>query len=310
MVQVRQQASEDVTSRPRSFGKVAATIHLGGQLSVVRADASGVWVQRDREVVRVDPRTNRVTARLPMSPPGSELGAVGDGSLWLTQVAQGTVTRVDPATGRTVATIRVPGAEAPRGIEVAVGPSAVWVTYDLGLGGGIIARVDPATNTVAATVRIPDLASGLAIGDRAVLVWAGTDSNVAYQIDPATNRVAAKVPVCHGSNAGASGAGAFWITCDEGKLIRVDPVAHRVAASVGLGGQAGSAGWVAADGSVVWVVNLGDTLFRVDSRSNRIVGSGSVTGPGGGSITDLTVGSDAVWLTTSQGTVVRFDPDG
>ena len=309
-VQARQQASEEVVSQPTSFGRVAASIRIGGQLSVVRADAAGVWVQRDREVVRVDPRTNRVTARLPMSPPGSELGAVGDGSLWLTQVAQGTVTRVDPATGRTVATIRVPGAEAPRGIEVAVGPSAVWVAYDLGLGGGIIARVDPATNTVAATVRIPDLAGGLAIGDRAVLVWTGTRSSVAYQIDPATNRVAAKVPVCRGTNAVASGAGTFWITCDEGTLLRVDPVAHRVAASVGLGGQAGSAGWVAADGSVVWVANLGDTLFRVDSRSNTIVGSGSVTGPGGGYITGLTVGSDAVWLTTSQGTLVRFDPDG
>jgi streptogramin lyase len=309
-VQVRQQASEEVASRPSSFGRVAASIGIGGQLSVVRADAAGVWVQRDREVVRVDPRTNRVTARLPMSPPGSELGAVGEGSLWLTQVAQGTVTRVDPATGRTVATIRVPGAEAPRGIEAAVGPSAVWVTYDLGLGGGIIARVDPATNTVAATVRIPDLPGDLAIGDRAVLVRTATDSSVAYQIDPATNRVAAKVPVCRGSNAVASGAGAFWITCDQGTLLRVDPVAHRVAASVGLGGQAGSAGRVAADGSVVWVANLGDTLFRVDSRSNTIVGSGSVTGPAGGYITDLTVGSNAVWLTTSHGTLVRFDPDG
>src|SRR5512132_1492033 len=309
-VQARQRASEEVASQPTPFGRVAASIRIGGQLSVVRADAAGVWVQRDREVVRVDPRTNRVAVRLPMSPPGSELGAVGEGSLWLTQVAQGTVTRVDPATGRTVATIRVPGAEAPRGIEVAVGPSAVWVTYDLGLGGGIIARVDPATNTVAATVRIPDLPGQPAIGDRAVLVRTATDSSVAYQIDPATNRVAAKVRVCRGSNAVASGAGAFWITCDEGILLRVDPVAHRVAASVGLGGQAGSAGWVAADGSVVWVANLGDTLFRVDSRSNTIVGSGSVTGPGGGYITGLTVGSDAVWLSTSQGTLVRFDPDG
>jgi streptogramin lyase len=312
-VQVRHQASQDVTSRPRSFGGVAASLHLGGQLSVVRADGAGVWVQRDGEVVRVDPRTNRVTARLQMSPPGSELGAVGDGSLWLTQVAQGTVTRVDPATGRTVATIRVPGAEAPIGIEAAIGPSAVWVTYDLGLGGGIIARVDPATNMVAATVRIPELPGDLAIGDRAVLVRTDTNSSVAdlaYQIDPATNRVAAKVPVCQGSNAVASGAGAFWIACDQGTLLRVDPVAHRVAASVGLGGQAGSAGRVVADGSVVWVVNLGDTLFRLDSRSNTIVGSGSVTGPGGGYITDLTVGSDAVWLITSHGTLVRFDPDG
>ena len=151
------------------------------------------------------------------------------------------------------------------------------------------------TNTVAATGRIPDLPGQPAIGDRAVLVRTATDSSVAYEIDPASNRVAAKVPVCRGSNAVASGAGAFWITCTRGTVLRVDPVAHRVAASVGLGGQAGSAGRVAADGSVVWVVNLGDTP---DTPTNV------------GYNTDLTVGSDAVWLTTSQGTLVRFDPDG
>jgi virginiamycin B lyase len=311
VVQVRQQASQEVTARPRSFGRVAASLHLGGQLSVVRADGAGVWVQRAGEVVRVDPQTNRVTARVPMRPPDSDLGGVGDGSLWLTQVAQGTVTRVDPATGRTLATIRVPGAQAPESIEVAVGPGVVWVAYDLGtLGGGIIARVDPATNTVAATVRIPDSPGELAIGDRTVLVWTGHDSGVADQIDPATNRVAARIPVCRGSNAVASGAGAFWITCDEGTLLRVDPVTHRVAATVGLGGQAGSAGRVAADGSVVWVTNLGDTLFRVDPQSNTIIGSLPVTGPAAANITDLAVGPGAVWLTTSDGTLIRFDPDG
>jgi streptogramin lyase len=310
-VQVRQQASEEVTSRPRAFGRVAASIRIGGQLSVVRADAAGVWVQRDREVVRVDPGTNQVTARLPMHLPDSDLAAVGHGSLWLTQVAQGTVTRVDPATGRTLATIRVPGAQAPMGIDVAVGPGVVWMAYDLGtLGGGIIARVDLATNTVAATVRIPDSPGELAIGDRAVLVWTGHGSGVADQIDPATNRVAARIPVCRGSNSVAYGAGAFWITCDEGTLLRVDPLTHRVAATVALGGQAGSAGWVAADGSVIWMANLEDTLFRIDPQSNTILGSGPVIGPDGSYITDLTVGPDAVWLTTSHGTLVRFDPDG
>jgi virginiamycin B lyase len=307
-VQVRQQASQDVTSRPRSFGRVAASIGIGGQLNVVRVDAAGVWVQRDREVVRVDPQTNRVTARLPMHPPDSDLAAVGEGSLWLTQVAQGTVTRVDPATGRTLATIGVPGGDnAPVSMSIAVGVGAVWVEYDLG-GMGVV-RIDPATNTVTTTVKLANTPAGLAASDRAVMVLT-RESGVAYQIDPATNRVVASISVCRESKAVAYGAGAFWIACDEGQLLRVDPLTHRVAATLGLGGQAGSAGWVAVDGSVVWVANLGDALFRVDSQSNTIVGSGSVTGPGGGYITDLAVGLDAVWLTTSGGSLVRFNPDG
>jgi streptogramin lyase len=308
MVQVRQQASQDVTSRPRSFGRMAASIHLGGQLSVVRADGAGVWVQRDREVVRVDPRTNQVTARLPMHPPDSDLAAVGEGSLWLTQVAQGTVTRVAPTTGRILAAIRVPGGDnAPVSMSMAVGAGAVWVEYDLG-GMGVV-RIDPATNTVATTVKLAITPAGLAASDRAVMVLT-SESGVAYQIDPATNRVVASIPVCRGSNAVAYAAGAFWIACDEGQLLRVDPVTHRVAATVGLGGQAGSAGRVAADASVVWVTNLGDTLFRVDPQTNTIVGSLPVTGPGAANVTDLAAGAGAVWLTTSAGTLVRFDPDG
>jgi streptogramin lyase len=312
IVQVRQDA-EDVAFPPRTVGKVAALIPVGGQLSVVRADAGGVWVQQDRDVAKVDPQTDRVVASLPLGLSGSALGAVGDGSLWLTHVAQGTVTRVDPATGQTVATIRVPGAEAPLGIDVALGAGAVWVAYDLGtLGGTMVVRVDPATNSVAATVKLADSEVALAVGDRAVLVLTRgvATSGVAYQVDAATSRVVARIHACSGGNAAAFGAGAFWIACDEGQLLRVDPVAHRVAATVGLGGTAGSAGRVASDGSAVWVTNLGDTLFRGDPQTNTIVGSLPVTGPGGGSITDLAVGPGAVWLTTSGGTLVRFDPDG
>jgi streptogramin lyase len=312
-VQVGRQAGQDVTSRPRPPGQVAAVIDVGGQPSVVRADAAGVWVQRDREVVRVDPRSNRVVARLPMGPPGSDLGAVGDGSLWLTQVAQGTVTRMDPATGRTVATIRVPGAEATQGIDVAAGAGVVWVAYDLGtLGGTILARIDPATDTVAATVKLADSEVALAVSDRAVLVLTRgvTTSGLAYQIDAATSRVVARIQACRGGNAAAYGAGAFWIACDEGQLLRVDPVAHRLAATVALGGAADSAGRVATEESAVWVTNLGDTLFRADPQTNTIVGSLPVTGARAANITDLAVGSGAVWLTTSGGTLIRFDPDG
>jgi streptogramin lyase len=312
-VQVRQQAGQSVASQPRSPGRVAVTIPLGGQLGAVRADAVGVWVQRDREVVRVDPRTNRVVARVPMSPPDSDLGAVGAGSLWLTQVAQGTVTRVDPASGRTVATIGVPGAEAPEGIDVAVGAGAVWVAYELGtLGGTILARVDPATNTVADTVKLADSEIALAVSARAVLVVTRgvATSGVAYQLDAATSRILARIQACIGSNAVAYGAGAFWIACEEGQLLRFDPVAHRVAATVGLGGAAGSAGRVVTDERAVWVTNLEDTLFRIDPQTNTVVGGVPVTGPGGSYITDLAVGPGALWLTTSGGTLVRFDPDG
>jgi streptogramin lyase len=300
-------AGPPVAPRPRPLGRVAATVHLGGQLGGVQAGADAVWVQRGGEAVRVDPRSHRVVARVPLGPPGSGLGAAGDGSLWLTHIAQETVTRVDPASGRTVATIRVPGAgDAPKSMAVAVGAGGVWVGYTY--AGTTLTRIDPATNTVAATVKLPNPPVVIAAGDRAVMVagWGGD----AYQIDPATNRVVASFPSCAADNDVAYGAGAFWIGCGEGRLLRVDPVAHRVTAALELGAAIGSAGEVAADGRTVWVAGLGDTLLRVDPQTNTIVGSLPVTGPGGDYLTGLAVGPGAVWLTTSGGTLICFDPNG
>jgi virginiamycin B lyase len=305
-VQVGQHADEGMVARPRSLGRVAATIPLGGQLGGVRADADGVWVQRGREVVRVDPQSNRVLTRVPLGPSGSDLGAVGGGALWLTDVSQDTVRRVAPATGRTVATIGVPGGDnAPQGMTVGVGAGAVWVEYDLGT---TVARIDPATNTVAATLRLPNPPAALAVSDQAVMVVTN-ESGVAYQIDPAINRVVASIPICRGGQAVAYAAGAFWIGCAEGHLLRVDPVTHRVTATVALGGTVGSPGDMVADSRMVWVTNLGDVLVGIDPQTNTVLGSLPVTSPGSPYITGLAVGPGAVWLTTSGGTLIRFEPN-
>jgi DNA-binding beta-propeller fold protein YncE len=54
------------------------------------------------------------------------------------------VTRIDLATGRSVATITV--GRAP--LDLVVTPGAVWVTNSGG-GGDSVARIDPATNRLA-----------------------------------------------------------------------------------------------------------------------------------------------------------------
>ena len=60
-------------------------------------------------------------------PPGEYFGlATGDGAVWVTDNDQGTLLRIDPATGVIVSTIRVGG--HPRGI--AVGAGRIWVSLD------------------------------------------------------------------------------------------------------------------------------------------------------------------------------------
>ena len=52
--------------------------------------------------------------------------AYGNGSIWVANSGDGTVSRIDPATGRIAATISVGG--SPNGIVAADGE--IWVTVD------------------------------------------------------------------------------------------------------------------------------------------------------------------------------------
>jgi hypothetical protein len=110
-------------SRPLLVGvypsAVVAQLPLTGVVSVV-GDKSHVWVVRratrgragnSYQLVEIDPRTNRMTLRASL---GSQRPAVvlGGGALWLTTPfggQLGQVDQVDPATGRVVGALHLPG---------------------------------------------------------------------------------------------------------------------------------------------------------------------------------------------------------
>jgi virginiamycin B lyase len=61
-------------------------------------------------VTRVDPRTNRQVATIPVGP-GPRFLAVDEGAVWMLNQGDGSVSRIDPRTNRVVATVAegVPG---------------------------------------------------------------------------------------------------------------------------------------------------------------------------------------------------------
>ena len=112
---------------------VETTVRIGSELDQLRAIAigeGGVWVtsrgyESDEagKLWRIDPASGRVTTatRVGRSPLGV---AVGEGSVWVANYEDGTVSRIDPDTQEVVATIKV-----KRGVaEVAVGDGVVWAT--------------------------------------------------------------------------------------------------------------------------------------------------------------------------------------
>lgn len=69
--------------------------------------------------------------------------AYGYAAVWVTNLGDGTVQRIDPVTNLTVTAISVPGATS-----VTVDGNAVWVVNVL----GIVSRIDPLTNLVVTTI--------------------------------------------------------------------------------------------------------------------------------------------------------------
>ena len=80
--------------------------HGGGPLMF---GAGSLWVGawRDGQVVRVDPRSNRVVARFPAGGPNPAALAVGAGTIWVVHPDTDEVVRLDPGTGRVVARIKL-----------------------------------------------------------------------------------------------------------------------------------------------------------------------------------------------------------
>ena len=126
-----------------------------------------IWVSGDpqqRVVWRLDPRTQRVAATIPLSFVPAAIAA-GEGAVWVTSLLGDTVTRIDPASNRITATIRV--GRGP--FAIAAGSGAVWVTNAI---DGTVSRIDPAAKRVVATIQVGGTPRAVAVG--AGGVWVST----------------------------------------------------------------------------------------------------------------------------------------
>jgi YVTN family beta-propeller protein len=130
-----------------------------------------VWVigdALDPRVWRIDPRSGGVAtlALLPGTFAPYRVAA-GAGAVWVTDQLNDRVARVDPVTGRVVASIAVGHGAG----GVAVGAGSVWVANTL---EGTVSRIDPETNRVVATIRVPGRPKDVSVG--AGSVWAVGDA--------------------------------------------------------------------------------------------------------------------------------------
>jgi hypothetical protein len=136
--------------------RVVATVPIGEALNGGAVAAFGaLWVSDSgrREIVKVDPDSRRVTARIPVD--GETEMAAARGSLWAVRNSSGTssgpLLRIDPRTGRVTKRIalRTPGGDAfTGGFPIAAG-SRIWI----GGPNGVLA-VDTARERVVGHIAL------------------------------------------------------------------------------------------------------------------------------------------------------------
>jgi YVTN family beta-propeller protein len=208
-------------------GRVVATITVGRAPLDLAATPGAVWVPNagggGDSVARIDPQTNRLAGRPVVTGASPQSLAVGGGSLWVANHDAGTVTRIDPASGKVVADIPVPS-EPHR---VAYGAGAAWVGnwHD-----NSVSRIDPHTNRVVGSP-IPigfHHAGNLVVGAGDLWVTsdyrvdAAAEDVVVVRIDPHSNRAVETIAVGgHPIDVAAAG-GAVWVSvADPGAVLRI-----------------------------------------------------------------------------------------
>ena len=131
-------------------GRIVATIDTDAAWTIAAGD-EGVWFLGSDDpitaVTRIDPRTNRVTQRIPVGANNLAGVAVGAGAVWAAANDEGVVWRIDPQRPPLLRTIDV-----GKGVSfVAFGEGAVWTGNYV---DGTVARIDPGTNTVSSKTSI------------------------------------------------------------------------------------------------------------------------------------------------------------
>lgn len=242
--------------------------------------------------------------------------AVGNGSVWVANTLEYSVTRIDPSTNTVIATI--PTGRSPEDLfhgptRVAIGHGSAWVP-DGRADCSCLHRIDPAQNTIVATIPLgtPTFASfrlaPLGIAVTADAVWVALRhgreedalSGSVVRVDPATNEVTTVIPL--GSSTDGEGPtriaateDSVWVaTPSTRELTRIDAASRAVVATV-PGLTCGEGELDADDSGAVWVADC-DAVRRVDPASNTMTLAVKIPSPAlSNGVRSLAVGLGSVW---------------
>lgn len=237
--------------------EVVARVDLGGSPSGLPTLIDGyAWVDTPTEIIRIDPATNAIDRRFPRS----GLGSGGTNIVAFTRdeiytCTQGTLNVMDPRNGSMIR-------QVPTGVPcywVSAIDGEVWVSLT---NGGPVSRVDPATGRVITTVDWPG--GQFKAFDDGTLRWLITEDQI-VAFDGSTGAVLGSATRSGIDTLQASAGGrSFWFTAaPEQRAIRASPVDGTVRLEEIAAGYGANA--VAYHDGTVWVANSdAGTVMRFD----------------------------------------------
>jgi DNA-binding SARP family transcriptional activator len=284
------------------------------------------------DIAVIEPRTSKVVARVPVGS-SPTLIREGDGSVWVADDDEQTVTQIDPERRSVVRTIgigfrpddlaardgavwafdkeggileKLPYEEVSNRFErrgfagldhMAVADKAVWLS-----GGRRLIRVDALTGRVVKRADVPGDLIGVAVGAGAVWAVTGPGATV-LRIDPRTGAVTDRIAIVRRPSAlppGPIGIAAddnfVWVLNGNSAtptVAKIDPKLRGVVAMLPLDVDRGAIRLAAGEGAV-WVSNADDgTLTRIDAETDAMT---SITVAPHDRPTDVTVAGGLVWV--------------
>ena len=280
-----------------AVGLVALAVVTAALLS--RGETSSLTVPPNSIAV-IDPETNRVVDVVHTG--GIQPGpvAVGAGSLWVGNIEDKNLTRIDLATRRVIKTI--PLGATPTGI--AYGAGAVWVVHGL---RGRLTRVDPqfyAKRSIKVTGN-PIYYTNAAVVVDGGAVWAVFGDSTLARIEPSPLRKVGSTLAGQGPAGIAAGSGSLWVSnSGDSTVQRFDPTTFEQGfldeRNVGR-----TPSGIAAGEGAVWAASASDDVVTwIDTGSKSTIPIRVGDGP-----TNVAVGAGAVWVANKDGrTISRLDP--
>src|SRR5262245_48814685 len=185
----------------REYGPFAGSGNIAG----VTHDGHRVWAATDHGLIAFDPASGEINRKIERA---SDAGTAFDGK-HLYQIAEARIDKIDPATGKVVASIPAPGKGNDSGLAWAEG--SLWVGQ---YRDRKIHQIDPETGAIKRTIESNRFVTGVTWVDGELWhgTWEGDESDI-RRIDPKSGAVLERLEMPRGvmvSGLESDGADLFY----------------------------------------------------------------------------------------------------